>query len=736
MTVELSVLVPAFNEEGNLPELVERTERVFDRRGIAGEIILVNDGSSDGTAADVDRLAATDPRVIGVHHPTNQGIAAAWKTGLSRASGRYVLTIDADLQYQPEAIAQLYREIRFSHADLVQGWRSPLERKRYDIRYYMSRGLDHILRFAFDMQQHDVKSGFIIYKREVFEEILQHTRGYFYFQTFVTVVAKAKGYSIRQIETLFDDRRAGRSFISRFPFGVMLKTVLDIGRAVVELRLREPKDQSLALALTAPSSTTQPRGWRKTYFAGYRALMPVHHWMISTNAARYLEELRCTQWLSREQVQRLQLRRLRRLLQHAYEHVGYYRELFETAGLEPGDIRTLEELRQLPPLTKQTLRDNLYFDLLSDNHSKRKIQKIVTSGSTGEPLALFADRFQLDMRWANTWRNVEWTGYRFPDRQVRLWHSTIGLKRSQALKERVDAVLSRRKFVSVFSLDDQALRRYIEYVRRHRPALLDGYAEAFNVVAHVLAREGIDGLRAGAIISSAQTLPPETRALIERQFGCPVFDKYGAREFSGIAHECAAHAGYHVNAESYVVEIVRDGRAAREGEVGEVLVTDLNNRCVPLIRYQLADLAVATNRSCACGRGLPLIERVIGRTQSVVLGSNGRYVPATFFAHFFKDYEYAVARYQIVQEAGDQLHVRIIRKSRFTKDTEADIRRGLAQVLGEDMRIEFEQVERLPLGRSGKAQTCLCKIELPLFSAREAEAWEEEARREVAGVAR
>lgn len=736
MTVELSVLVPAFNEEGNLPELVERTERVFDRRGIVGEIILVNDGSSDGTAADVDRLAATDPRVIGVHHPTNQGMAAAWKTGLLRASGRYVLTIDADLQYQPEAIAQLYREICFSNADLVQGWRSPLERRRYDIRYYMSRGLDIILRFAFDMQQHDVKSGFVIYKREVFEEIIQHTRGYLYFQTFVTVVAKAKGFSIRQIETLFDDRRAGRSFIGRLPLGVTVKTLVDIARALVEFRLREPKDQSIALALPPQPAPAPRRGWRKAYFAGYRALMPVHHWMISANAARYLEELRCTQWLAREQIHQLQLRRLRRLLEHAYEHVGYYRELFETAGLEPEDIRTFDDLGRLPPLTKQVLRANLYFDLLSDNHSKRKIQKIVTSGSTGEPLALFVDRFQLDMRWANTWRNVEWTGYRFPDRQVRLWHSTIGLKRTQALKERLDAVLSRRKFFSVFSLDDKALRRYIDYVRRHRAALLDGYAEAFNVVAHVLAREGSNGLRAGAVISSAQTLPAETRALIEQQFGCPVFDKYGAREFSGIAHECEAHAGYHINAESYIVEIVRDGRPAREGEVGEVLITDLNNRCVPLIRYQLGDLAVATSRPCSCGRGLPLIERVIGRTQAVVLGSNGRYVPATFFAHFFKEYEYAVARYQIVQEVQDQLQVRIIRKSRFTKETEADIRRGLAEVLGQDMGMQFEFVDTIPLGRTGKAQTCLCKIELPLFSGVAAAAWEEEARREVAGGAR
>ena len=731
MAPELSVLVPCFNEEGNLPELVERTERVFDRRGIAGEIVLVDDGSQDGTGAEIDALAATHPRVVGIHHATNRGMAAAWKSALDRSRGRYVLTLDADLQYQPEAMAQLYREMCFSKADLVQGWRSPLERNKRDIRYVLSRGLDYLLKFVFDMQTHDVKSGFIIYKREVFEEILAHAAGYFYFQTFVTVAAKAKGFSMRQIETLFDERRAGRSFIGRVPVGLVAKTFVDIGRALVEFRFREPKDQSLALVVAerAVPSPSRDEAWRRRYYRVYRTLMPVHHWGISRNAARYLDELRRTQWLPREELEELQMKRLRRLLHHAQAHVGYYRELFQRAGITPESIRTLDDLRRIPVLTKQALRENLYFDLLSDNHDKRKIQKIVTSGSTGEPLALFADRFQLDMRWANTWRNVEWTGYRFPDRQVRLWHSTIGLKPRQALKEHLDALLSRRKFFSVFALDDQALRRYVGYVRRRQPALLDGYAEAFNVIATLLKSQPVDGLGAGAIISSAQTLPPETRELVERQFGCRVFDKYGAREFSGIAHECEAHCGYHVNAESYIVEVVRDGRPATDGEVGEVLVTDLNNRCVPLLRYQLGDLAVATSRRCPCGRGLPLLERVIGRVQGVVLGTNGRYVPATFFAHFFKEYEYAVLRYQVVQEARTRVDFRIVRKSRFTSVTEVEIRRALAEVLGADMAIQFEFVDTLPLGRTGKAQTVISTIPLLFFSAAAAEVWEEEERR-------
>jgi phenylacetate-CoA ligase len=184
-----------------------------------------------------------------------------------------------------------------------------------------------------------------------------------------------------------------------------------------------------------------------------------------------------------------------------------------------------------------------------------------------------------------------------------------------------------------------------------------------------------------------------------------------------------------VNAESYIVEILRDGRPARDGEVGEVVITDLNNRCVPLIRYQLGDLAVASTRSCPCGRGLPMLERVIGRAQAVVLGTNGRYVPATFFAHFFKEYEYAVLRYQVVQEARDRITVRVVRKSRFTASVEERIRRELHDVLGADMTLGFDFVDVIPLGRTGKVQTCICQIPLPLFSAEIAQVWEEQERR-------
>src|SRR5262249_28248656 len=141
---------------------------------------------------------------------------------------------------------------------------------------------------------------------------------------------------------------------------------------------------------------------------------------------------------------------------------------------------------------------------------------------------------------------------------------------------------------------------------------------------------------------------------------------------------------------------------------------------------------VATGRHCACGRGLPLLERVSGRLPGGVLGAQGRFVPATFFAHLFKDYEYAVARYQVVQEAPDRLDVRIVRRSRFTSETEQRLRRALTDVLGGEVTLRFEFVDAVPPGRDGKAHPCVCTLPLPFGAWAEPPTWNGESWREAA----
>jgi phenylacetate-CoA ligase len=386
--------------------------------------------------------------------------------------------------------------------------------------------------------------------------------------------------------------------------------------------------------------------------------------------------------------------------------------MLDRLGLEPESIRTLEDLRRLPALTKEDIRRNLHFDLLSDRYDATRMLPITTSGSTGEPLTLYADKTQLEMRWATTLRNIEWTGYRFGDRQVRLWHATLGMSRLQVFKERLDALLTRRTFFPAFEMNEHTIDRYVAFLRQKRPTLIDGYAEAFNLIAAYLRERRIEGVQPKGIISSAQTLSRDSREVIEHAFGAKVFDKYGSREFSGIAHECEAHRGHHVNAESYIVEIVRDGRPAKPGETGEVLVTDLNNTAVPLIRYALGDLATATDEVCPCGRGLPLIGDIQGRVQAIIIGTNGCFLPGTFFAHLLKDYGHILKQFQVVQEELGAIEFNIVKGPRFSDASLEQIIEIFRRHLGEEMRVNVHFVESIALVRTGKHRHSVSKLRI------------------------
>jgi phenylacetate-CoA ligase len=714
--IELSVLAPCYNEAKNLPELVSRILNVFEKRGISGEIVLVDDASTDETREVMQKLAREHANITLVFHSLNGGIARAWKSGLRAAKGEYVCLIDADLQNLPEDVWRLYREIKFTNADMVQGHRSSIGRLK-DSRYILSRGLNNFLNLIFGMKLRDNKSGFVIAPREILQDVLRFRRRYAYPNTFIAVSAHAKGYSIREVETLFQNRMMGVSYLARFPLKAILKCLADIVPAFIEFRLSTKQENLLEdfLRHNTPTREDEPlTGWRKLGMNLFFATMPLHKWLITAKTRSYYNELKRSQWLSLDQVKQLQEMKLRKLIRHAYQHVPFYRQRFEAAGLKPSDIRTLEDLSKIPLLSKKDVRENIYFDLLSDNHKKAEILRIQTSGSTGEPFVCFADRHQLEIRWAATQRSIEWTGCRFGDKQARLWHQTIGMSLSQIIREKIDALFNRRIFVPAFELSDKNLKKFMEKIAKHQPVLIDGYAESFNFLAHYVKQHGLPGFRPKAIISSAQTLPDQSREVIEGAFGCKVFDKYGSREFSGIAYECDAHDGHHVVAESYIVEILKDGRPARPGEVGEIVITDLSNYCLPFIRYRIGDLAVAMDNSvpCACGRGLPRIGKIEGRVQAIIVGTNGNYVPGALFFHLAKDFDHIIRQIQVQQEELGSVKLKVIKAPAFNDEAFEELLKELRKFLGEDMVINVDFVDHIAMVRTGKQQGSISKLQM------------------------
>lgn len=728
MRYDLSVIAPCYNEAQNVVDLTERLLRMFAKFSIKGEVILVNDASTDNTKELIDALALKHPTdVRGVHHETNKRMFLSWHSGLRVARGIYTCLIDADLQNLPEDVGQLYREAIFSNADVVQGWRNHIGRKGSLGGIVVSRGLSFLLNLLFGMRARDNKSAFVVARRDVLRNILTYHYTYRFPQTFVGVSARSKGYSIREVETLFQDRRMGKSFLSGHLLKASWLTFLDVLKGFFEFRLRPSFDATLRnfLSMHPPQRKDATLSlWRRLYFRFYILLFPFHHWVISFDAARYYEDFKQSQWLSSSAIREYQEQKLRRLVTHAYFHVPFYRELFDRERLRPEDIQTIEDLHKLPIINKHVIRDNLYLGFLSNNHSKKELQRVQTSGSTGEPFEVFAEKKQLEMRWAGTQRALEWTGYRFGDRQVRFWHKYLGMKPIEILKERIDAFLTRRKFIPAYEIADRNILSYISSVMRFRPVLLDGYAESFNMLAHFLRKHTEGGLKwkghkPKGIMSSAQTLPLESRCIIEDTFQCGVFDKYGSREFAGgIAYQCEEREGYHVVAECNIVEVQKDGRPAAPGEVGELVITDLNNYAMPLIRYKIGDLAVAhdSSKPCPCGRGLPLIGSIQGRVQAVVVGTQNQFVPGTFFNRVFFKHHDAIRQYQVIQERFGELTLRIVRAALFHEGVLEEIFRDIKSHMGEDLKIEVEYVERIPLGKTGKHQHCISLLDPALVA--------------------
>ena len=451
---------------------------------------------------------------------------------------------------------------------------------------------------------------------------------------------------------------------------------------------------------------------RRLRLEAYFLSMPLHAWMIrGRHTRRAYFQLKETERFSRQDLSALQLKKLKEILNHSYSTSLYYRRKFDELGVNPKDIGSLDQLTTLPFLEKSDVRENLEMGLLSTAVKEKNRLRINTSGSTGRPFTIYADRSQLESRFASTLRSMEWTGWKFGDRQARLWHQTLGMSKTQIIRERIDAWFMRRLFIPAFEINPNNLETFISKMRKHQPVLVDGYAESLNFLATYVGTGNVAGFSPKAVMSSAQALPENTRLLIENGLRTNVFDKYGSREFSGIAYECEEHNGHHVVEECYIVELLVDGRSALPGEVGEIVITDLNNRALPMIRYRIGDLAVALDNSekCACGRAHMRIGDIEVRTQAIVHCADGTWLPGTFFAHFFKDFESTIRFFQIEQHDKGAFTLRIVRNSGFSESEMKIILNKLERYVGQtEITVEF--VDQIPLIRTGKRSPVVSSV--------------------------
>jgi phenylacetate-CoA ligase len=417
---------------------------------------------------------------------------------------------------------------------------------------------------------------------------------------------------------------------------------------------------------------------------------------------RWQREFARTQYLPADELRALQWHRLQALLAHAYEQCPFYRRRFERAGLQPRDLRGPEDLRALPALEKRDLQEHGP-DLVAQNWPADDRIRNQTGGSTGQPVTFYLSHDRKCSRAAATLRHNAWAGWHTGDRAAVIWGAPCD-RPADTWRTRLRSLLLAEPFwLDTGALTEQTMAGFHAALRRRRPKIVQAYARAALLLARYLEAKGLVPHRPQALVTSAEVLEPAERALIERVFGCPVFNRYGCREVSVIASECPAHSGLHVMAEGLYLEIETPDGPAAPGQLGSILVTDLLNGAMPLLRYRIGDMAAWAPGRCDCGRHLPRLERVAGRVTDFLVGSDGQLVSGVFLATYVVAQRPSLGQVQIHQDRPGAVVWRLRPGPGFQAEADAEyLRAATRRYLGEHARAELEVVDEFPATPSGK----------------------------------
>ena len=403
--------------------------------------------------------------------------------------------------------------------------------------------------------------------------------------------------------------------------------------------------------------------------------------------------------------------RLTDVLSHCHRNVPYYTCIMNTLG-NSYQIDPIAYLADFPILTKATIRQN-FEQLKSADLVQRKWKYNTSGGSTGEPLRLIQDRDFVALTGAIQWLSFHWAGREIGQAAIRVWGSERDiLQGSIGLKMTLLNQLTRDTWVNAFRLTPATMRAFIGKINTHPPELIIAYAQAIYELAQFAELEQIPIAPQKAILTSAGTLHTFMRQKIEAVFQCKIFNRYGSREVGDIACECAAHAGMHIFTRGCYVEIVDDdGHRLPDGMEGEILVTSLTNKVMPLVRYAIGDRGILSpDETCICGRRGLKLKKISGRNVDAFRKADGTLVDGEYFTHllYFRDW---VKKFQVIQEDYQTIVFKIVGSAPNGKPEECkEIIQNTKKVMGDQCVVRFDFVDDIPLASSGKYRYTISKV--------------------------
>jgi phenylacetate-CoA ligase len=443
--------------------------------------------------------------------------------------------------------------------------------------------------------------------------------------------------------------------------------------------------------------------------------LQLQDWTRKTNIIATKKFLEQSDFWDKEQIEVYQLRKLQKLVTFSYEHVPYYHRLFDEIGLKPNDIKTLDDIRKVPVLTKKNIRKEhqyLVADNVNINSHKIKIAK--TGGTTGMPLEFYKNTQTRDFTWGAYYRWYNWMGIKPGDKKVHLWGAATVLSESkfQSLKRKLIDTLDRSITINCYNINDNTLPSIVKKLIQYKPVILQGYLSAIFQIAKYFKDHNLTLPSLKAISSTTETLLPIYREYIEDAFGVKMYDQYGCGECNSMAFECVAHSGLHVNEEHCFLEVLDKVGNPCNHEPGRVVLTDLDNYAFPFIRYENGDNVVVRSEKCECGRHSRVLHSIVGRTMSVIYLKDGSSVGGYFFDHVFQELGYTnfkyFKRFQIYQKKKGDFICRLEKTDKELPQEDLKKIKSTLRQFGNNVQVEL--LDQLPKDKSGKYSYVLSDI--------------------------
>ena len=414
----------------------------------------------------------------------------------------------------------------------------------------------------------------------------------------------------------------------------------------------------------------------------------------------YLSEYERLQWQPLETIENYQFARLKKILNHAYETIPYYRDVFKELGVHPGDIKTRTDFSRLPVLTKDIIKARKS-DLISTLFNPKTLIVNSSGGSTGEPLQFYQEKDVYEQTFANWMLGLKMAGWNERGKIISIWGNQNDLFSKPGIAQRLKQFLSKNMVLNAYKYNEANFDSWARTIINSGEVYIYGYPSAISDFAQFIRLRKIDIENVKSIQTSAEQLLPEQRAILEEVFKCQIFDQYGSRECPGIACECD-HGRMHLFCHSTYVEFV-DDPGAPDGSK-KLIVTPLTSYAMPFIRYEIGDLALPLEEKCSCGRGLPLMEMKIGRIYDRFVYGNGQVVHGTLLVRQVAGIR-GIKNFQFHQKDTGNIDLNIVQTTSFNDSDDEDvmaIHNNISKLLGSDVKLNINYVDAIPQTIGGK----------------------------------